>query len=662
MSPTLDIVRDFSRFVITFFDLISTSTPHIYHSALLLSPRTSIVHELYNKYARSSARVVHGSPTSWGPVTATAYDRDFSGAAAWSPCNRFIAVAKRGTVEIRDAVTLNLLHNFRSHSVSTIQALNFSPDSRLLTQINYGDMTLVTWDLQTGRPVESNYPEDANHVTSSTHSIDGKMIAVVYSTFYRSSTLIATHDLFTSRTQLHPLPEGRIISPIWTHGEFIRFAIVKSRSIAIWEAEFTSKHPFEVVESLPAPDEINDFDKDTELLFLPSVLRLAIAARDALSVWDVRDSKLLLKTERSFPLTFSSDGHLFVSQSSREIRVWKESPAGYILHQKLPFAASDESPRPLLSPNGESVFISLPPKIHLWHTTDPILPSGLTPVMDQNEFILGFSSSEPLVASARYLGNTATVLDLQSGDPQLTIDTGGEVDIECLGVTGSTIVVVGTGKIATWDLATGNARPSIRDSLQITTLDPSPPARVGRPFTSVSISPDLSRVAALGPITKSQSVGLEIYDASTGRCLAGTTLSTGVLKSLPTLDGFKVADISEGADVLELRFTLDGREIWGVSYNNSSAVGWGIVEDEKYGATKLQPLGTTTCPPEVLPWRSSHGYEVTDDGWVLSPTRKKLLWLPIEWRLDERFRTWNGRFLGLRHRELLEPVILEFLD
>ena len=89
--------------------------------------------------------------------------------------------------------------------------------------------------------------------------------------------------------------------------------------------------------------------------------------------------------------------------------------------------------------------------------------------------------------------------------------------------------------------------------------------------------------------------------------------------------------------------------------------GWKIIKDNESGVTKLQQLNTE-CPPEVLPWKSSKGYKVTDDGWILSPTQKHLLWLPHRWRSDEISRTWSGRFLGLLHAELPEIVILEFFE
>ena len=107
-------------------------------------------------------------------------------------------------------------------------------------------------------------------------------------------------------------------------------------------------------------------------------------------------------------------------------------------------------------------------------------------------------------------------------------------------------------------------------------------------------------------------------------------------------------------------FTQDGCEIWAVR-NDHSKSGWKIVEDSGSGVTTLQSLEPNACPSGALPWQSSRGYEVKDDGWILGSTRKRLLWLPHDWRSGERDRRWGGRFLGLLH-ELPEMIILEFLD
>src|ERR1700679_4087727 len=132
-SSTLTIARDCLRFLITFFEVIDTSAQHIYHSALPLSPRTSIVRKLYERHARPFVRVVRGLPISWEPTIATRYYELFVACAvAWAPDNRFFAVASYESVEILEAGTLRLLNTFRrSQRCPWPTPLHFSPDTPL---------------------------------------------------------------------------------------------------------------------------------------------------------------------------------------------------------------------------------------------------------------------------------------------------------------------------------------------------------------------------------------------------------------------------------------------------------------------------------------------------------------------------------------------------
>jgi WD40 repeat protein len=57
--------------------------------------------------------------------------------------------------------------------------------------------------------------------------------------------------------------------------------------------------------------------------------------------------------------------------------------------------------------------------------------------------------------------------------------------------------------------------------------------------------------------------------------------------------------------------------------------------------------------------RSSHGYQVTDDGWIISSNRKRLLMLPPHWQSNGMHQMWNGRILVLLHGALPEPIVLE---
>lgn len=661
IQPTaLDVVRDYSRFVITFFGVISTSAPHIYHSALPLSPRTSIIHKLYHQYDRPLARVVRGLPNSWGPIIATAYRDDFGGSATWSPCSRFIALAKSGIVEVLDAVTLQLLLSaFESSPGSHAQRLSFSPNSYLITQSSAKNIN--TWDLQTGglaSTIPSRFHESVTNLLS-THSLDGKFVAVVNEETFDSEAFITTYNLLSKTCPpARCVPEGRMITPIWTHGECLQFATVEPGSITIWEAGFTLVHPPAKVKTLPAPPEAVG---GGAFLFLSVLSRLAFVLRDTVFVWDATASRFLLKaglkpasdlvrTPESFHFphrsTFSSYGDCFAHMDTTgDLYVWKESWLGNVLHQKLTFDTPIECAGPLLSPNGESIIVHTRQAIYLLSTKDEIRSesSFSTSYSDQNRSILEFSLDRMSAAFAQMWGNTVTILDLQSGEARLSIDAG--MEIECLGVNEKTVVVVGEGKIVTY-LLTANkalsAHMNISNSVRTIALHHSSLFSNLREFIHTSISPDLSRIVAAGGCTKLFSAGLETYDALTGKCLAGVTSITTSCRLTP-------------------RFTADGCEVWALD-DYSSVEGWKIVGNGESTDTQLAPLGPGPCPPGVFPWQSHSGYEVTRDGWVLGPTGKRLLWMPPHWRSEEGSRTWSGRFVGLGHGGLSEVVILEFFE
>ena len=114
--------------------------------------------------------------------------------------------------------------------------------------------------------------------------------------------------------------------------------------------------------------------------------------------------------------------------------------------------------------------------------------------------------------------------------------------------------------------------------------------------------------------------------------------------------------------IYRLWFTPDSNKIWGFSQSKSLIGGWEIIEDNKSGTRKLQPLEKSLCPLGMTPWQSPSNYKLTDDGWILSPSQKWLLWLPQNWRITINKMVWSGQFLGLVHPDLPDIVILEMLD
>ncbi|KAF9644720.1 hypothetical protein BDM02DRAFT_3174221 [Thelephora ganbajun] len=628
-SPTVELANDCFRFVTGLFEVIEESAPHIYHSALPLSPQKSMVRKLYGPHANPMARIVHGLPVSWDLVSATMEYSCLT--AAWSPCGRFIAISNKfsgdkSRVEILDAATLKRLTILEFPGGSTGQ-LVFSPDARLLMSYKYMPEKLISWDLQTGVMVSAISPEQWDHDTecrSITYSACGTILGVL---IRRLGTFtIRTYNVHSGTHTYSHLVEGEAVGGIWTHGGCLRFATTDSRSITTWEVRFASRNAPTEIESLPLPEE---FLHDSHVhSFHPTPSRLAFSHSERIFVWDTRRSKFLLNERAKGPYgtSFSSDGRFFMyGMISPVIYLWKESPTGYIVHRKLNYQTGMESS--LISPNGESIFSFGSRAIQLWRTMDPT--TSFSRKQTHERFIVEFSPDETLAAVARLKDKTIAVLDLKSGDPLSTIDTGMQVHGQR--AAGNTVVAFGGEKVVTWNLPTRgrvlNLKANVKNSIRTETMD----CLEVKSLLRGSVSPDLHTIAI------AEDTSLHLHDVSTGKCLVSVPIHR------------------KGCGYP--RFTLDGRQVWCIT-SEGEVDGFTIIEDSKSGVIKLEHLEPTNKPPITPPWLSSRGYKIMDDGWILGFSGKRLLRLPPPWR-SSGYGTWGGRFLALSHGTLPEAVILE---
>ena len=656
-SPILDLVNDLLRFVTRFFEVISTSAPHIYHSALPLSPQTSAVWRFYKQYAHSLARIVKGVPISWDLAVATFTHPHLIHSPTWSLCNRFIAISilqdHKSPLEYKvfllDAVTFKQLKSFTlSYTLPSLPSpycqplLAFSLNSQLLIWSNPRSGEHVSWDLQTGVPVSRIPIEWGNPsmcACSTTYSVCGTMFGVLFKN--GETTTIGAYNILSGTCIHHHQIEGKVVDKIWTYGEYIQFATFVTGSIKIWEVRFTSTGPATEVKSLPIP---NNLDPSNGIYhhFLPTCSRLAFILKKIIVVWDAHCSKPLLNAidvENPTNIDSSPNGCFFAcgTKFGREIYLWKESPTGYTLYQKFTSNSVNVS-KPILSPNGQSIVGCSSKSLQLWHTTGSTTLSSVQTQTPQNtkNFIVRFSPDRSLAAAAQIEDSVATVIDLRSGATRLTIGTG--MGIYGLGVTGSTIVVVGDAKVITCDLPawdhTLNARINIGDGVQTTIFN-----YLAYPFRalmwSASISPDLKYIAI--SVYYTGGTGFNIYNMSTGKLLNTLSQKAG----------------------LAPWFTPDGNEFWCCV---NSPQGWAIIKDSESNITELEYLGQDRKPSGGFPWESSHGHQISD-GWILSSNGKRLLWLPYYLQPTYEYeKLYCGQFLAITSSKLLEPFIVELLE
>ena len=577
------------------------------------------------------ARIIQGTPISWGSSFANLRFPGDIYTAAWSPCSRFIATAHNESSEIviLDAETLKQLYTMHLPQIYIAwRGITFSPGGHFLTAFSWDDNCIISWDLQTGGLLSNISTEEDFICDSVSYSGCETMIGSLFD----RTTLIIYNVLSGTCLFSHSIQQS-IVEIIWTHGEHLQFATQEPDSVAIWQVSFTSSHPPTRICSLSTPDNFNS----DELVLLPTLSQLAFIFDGEIFVWDAQHQKILLHSGdvgNPRAMSFSPDGHFFVcGTEDREFCIWKKSPTGYLFHQKL--MAVDIRTTPLISPNGESIVIADEKLLQLWHTTGSPASTHSMFMQSSEEslwFFVEFSPDESLVAVTKRLSDTVTVIDTNSGNPWLVIDTDTET---CdLRMTEDKIIVVGNGTIVTWRLpardCASNTRRDISNCVQIITFEHSTITE----DLHASISPSLKYFAFQNLENYEES--LCIYHTHTGERLAFVEADGGLLG-----------------------FTPNSHIVW-CAAGDGEVDTWKIIEENGSNAIQLKELRKYMKPGNGFPWHSPHGYQVTKDGWIVCSSGKYLLWLPCHWQQDEKIqRKWSGKFLAVWNWNSAQPYILK---
>ncbi|KAF8602950.1 WD40 repeat-like protein [Ceratobasidium sp. AG-I] len=146
--------HDAYRFVLSSYDAISESTPHLYISALPLAPRKSMMAERMWPLFPNMFRVVEGADEHWPACMRTVSLGERLSSAAISPDGRLIATSCSDALQLWDAETGEAMS---SPLKSPRGSLEFSHDGRLLfCCLNSGG--IQAWDVEILKPVLMTLP------------------------------------------------------------------------------------------------------------------------------------------------------------------------------------------------------------------------------------------------------------------------------------------------------------------------------------------------------------------------------------------------------------------------------------------------------------------------------------------------------------------------
>jgi hypothetical protein len=495
----LNTARGCFHFVVEFFEPINASATHIYHSALELSPLSSIVRRLYYHQRHTPLpRVLTGTWDSWDQGTAISGTCGNYGYCSytWSPCGQFVATHAGGyyypkIVEIRNGVTLQLLSTLTTPDTYLVGGPSYSPDGSSLASLT--NTSLIIWDIQTGgmtKEIGHNSTKDVSGV-SLVWSLDGGTVGTIFHDGDSEIWTMHTNDITSGTTLSSITLQSRDNPHIWAHNTSFQvmttgwdgqaptiniFEVgstltkIKSFQINLWAttgwAKSSQEEPFYEIKS-----------------FSPTTYHISIGGGDSFAILDIQSSECLLEQKGQLKSDcFSFDGSLYAAHwiNGDSIHIWKHTSGHYTQWKELPLQKSNSihSCPPYFSPTLSSILSCSLDTHSLWvWQLDDSPPT--TPSNDPTFFATPHCCDTYMVAS--YKGNsTVTITNPLSQTPCHFIDTG--MEIKALVHTGNILLVMDSTTIAAWKLtkeglvvgAVGKGRASLHDSIW-TVMQPNSP-------------------------------------------------------------------------------------------------------------------------------------------------------------------------------------------
>ena len=591
----LDTTRDFFHFVTKFFEVTSISATHIYHSALELSPPSSIVRRLYHhQRITSSPRLAIGTPRSWSQSVAITNKDYIYGSCTWSPCGRFIATQTHEAVEVRDPLTSELLSNLQStkHTHQLTGPLAYSSDGCSLCCAS--STSIIIWDIQTGgivREVECDATLSSPNLL--VWSLDGKTIGAVHGRSYtRTVTMygvasggILSHNTLGSRDEPY----------LWAHDK--SFQIMGT---SLDHRSYTWK--IDILEVGPTLTQVRSFSIPVQWSpkwfhiksFSPISHHFSISAPSGIGQLLVLDAQnpaghLLEYNGLSNSHCFSSDGKLFGAYFYGDFNVWEYNHAPnpiYTLWKKFPGQSwSPNKTCPQFSPTSLSILGILGGVFQVWYLDD-----HSTCIASSEPYTL-VPPHATYIVTAHLQESIVTITNCISRTTSQFINAG--TTILGFALTGNVLLVVGLDIIVAWRITDGGTVDGVFDdrvadpSDSIWTISPEPPLQGNQGSAPL----ELPIAAQVGSIALDR-ILIHIYHSGTGETPKDT---------LEFDHGFN--------PWYNLKVTSQGQYY----------LSW----DE---------LNQTNNPSEDNGLTPQTAFQ---EGWVKDPEGRHLLWLPVEWRIVE---------------------------
>ena len=443
-SQLLDIAQDYLQFITNSFEAIDASATHIYHSALELSPLSSIVRKLYYSQRPPLPKVVFGIPDSWDlGMASNSTGGSYYISSTWSPCGQFVAAMTRKVLEIRDGSTLKPLSTIQSTKIAAEfrHGLAYSPDGHSLAGCS--NIGIVIWDIQTGGVAKRIACEVNDQGLMLVWSLDGMTIGALSRSLSDTNTM-HTYDIASGAIQSSgalKLVDG---GHLWAHNKSFWVMVgtmgLDGHTINIFEVGSTLTK----VEQFPIQPHLHLG------VFSPTTYRISTFhfgsnnAGSELLILDIRSSEVLLQ-EKGCHHThcFSPDGTFFAASLNSCFHIWRYTSGHYTLWRKFQQDAHTLKFSPTLS----SILESRDTFLSIFRLDSPAsLPMNSVHYKPMD----AFSPNGTYIVTANWRKSTITItsLDPQHPSPSQFIDT--NFEILAIALTGNVLLVMGPDGIVAW--------------------------------------------------------------------------------------------------------------------------------------------------------------------------------------------------------------------
>ncbi|KAF9645142.1 hypothetical protein BDM02DRAFT_3271916 [Thelephora ganbajun] len=597
----LSTAREYSHFVVTFFELISISAIHIYHSALELSPLSSIVRKRYycQRHTRLP-RVMVGTRESWERGIIIPSKNDCS-SYSWSPCGRFIAAQSLEVVEIRDSLSLELLSTLPIvGGYSSVLAC--STGGRFIASLC--GTSLVIWDTQTGGVVKEIDHGGAEN-TSLVWSLDGSTIGIVedesrWIVVGGRVYVVHTYDVASGAMHSPGILKSREKPHLWAYGTSFRVMMTNIDACPFTIDIFEVGSILTKIKSFQIPY----WGSRTIESFSQTTYHISYSYSGRLFIRDTQDPRCLLEEGGDFySHCFSSDGSFFAASKKSNVHIWKYASGRYVRWRE--FSIPDSPPKLnslRFSPTSSSLLDCRNGVPRLWRLDGP--PIDINHGSSRQLVIL--SRCGGYIVASHGGGNVVTITNLLSQTPPCVVDTG--MTIGKLNLTGNILLALDSTTIAAWRLTEEGMVDGVGAD-----------GRAGRGNSIWTI-----------PVLYSDWPSLYVQDQTVviewrGRAIHAYHTETGeVLKSI------------------QLSPHRQHRRWGGTSLDDLSKYGWDTPSDS------AEPLSWSTLR----------------EGWVKDVEGNRLLWLPVQWRNPQHIasRSYDSTvmWLDLHGGESFRSIVIKF--